>query len=168
MSSFGAHLIIVSDRAAAGIRPDQTAGRLLPELQKHGFHLETVWSTIVPDEEHVIVATLRALVSRPEIGLILTSGGTGVALRDRTPEATKAVIEKELPGFGELMRGISLKSTPMAAGSRALAGVAGRTLVVNLPGSPSGAVECFDAVAQVSKHVLRLLREPPQDCRPGH
>lgn len=160
-----AHVVVVSDRAASGERPDRTAPLLEAALVRHGFRLDAGRVTIVPDDVERIVTVLTTLV-RARVSLVLTTGGTGPAPRDVTPEATRTVIDREYPGFGELMRAESLKITIHAAASRALAGSRGETLVVNLPGSPSGAVECFEAVARPAAHVVELLRGRPGDCAP--
>jgi molybdenum cofactor synthesis domain-containing protein len=97
------------------------------------------------------------LADSGEVAVILTTGGTGVAPRDVTPEATRGVIEREIPGLGELMRAEGLKFTPTAVLSRGLAGVRGQTLIVNLPGSPKGALESFDAIAKLVPHIVDLL-----------
>jgi molybdenum cofactor synthesis domain-containing protein len=112
---------------------------------------------LVADESEQIAAVLCRLADSGQVAVILTTGGTGVALRDVTPEATRGVIEREIPGLGELMRTEGLKFTPTAVLSRGLAGVRGRTLIVNLPGSPKGAVESFDAVAKLVPHIVDLL-----------
>jgi molybdenum cofactor synthesis domain-containing protein len=116
---------------------------------------------LVADESEQIAAVLRRLADSGAVAVILTTGGTGVALRDITPEATRGVIEREIPGLGELMRAEGL--TPTAVLSRGLAGLRGRTLIVNLPGSPKGAVESFDAIAKLVPHIVDLL-----EGRTGH
>jgi molybdenum cofactor synthesis domain-containing protein len=113
---------------------------------------------VLPDERAQIASRLAALADSGDMSAIFTTGGTGVALRDVTPEATRAVIDREIPGLGELMRARGLKATPLAVLSRAVAGTRGRVLIVNLPGSPKGAVESLDAIVEVVPHVLELLR----------
>lgn len=161
-----AHVVVVSDRAYRGVRPDETAPRLRALLEDAGFRMTGPPATILPDERDRIAARLRELVADPAVRFVVTTGGTGAAPRDVTPEATRDVIEREFPGIGELMRAESLKTTIHAAGSRAVAGCAGTTLVVNLPGSPSGAVECLGAVLRPCLHILRLLEGAPADCAP--
>jgi len=112
----------------------------------------------LPDEADLISGRLATLADGNQISAIFTTGGTGLAARDVTPEATRAVIEREIPGLGEMMRSHGRKSTPLAALSRALAGVRGRVLIVNLPGSPRGAVESLDGIIGVVPHILQLLR----------
>ncbi len=160
-----AHVVVVSDRAFSGVRPDETAPLLIQALRAARFAADPAEVSIVSDDQDRIVACLRSVLARPEPRLILTTGGTGVAVRDVTPEATRTILERELPGLGEAMRAASLKVTPLAAASRALAGVAAGRLVVNLPGSPRGAVECFEAIAVVSRHVIDLLSREGGDCR---
>jgi molybdenum cofactor synthesis domain-containing protein len=101
---------------------------------------------------------LATLADGGQVAAIFTTGGTGLALRDVTPEATRAVVDREIPGFGELMRAQGRKSTPMASLSRSLAGTRGRVLIVNLPGSVKGAIESLDAIVELVPHVLELLR----------
>ena len=153
-------LIVVSDRAASGVRPDATAALLLPVAEAAGFRAGHV--RVVPDEVSEIEAAL--LEATKQGGLVLTTGGTGPALRDVTPEATRRVIQRELPGFGEAMRMRSFQTIPTALGSRALAGLCGTALVVNLPGSPKGAVECFELVAPAALHVLKVAVGEGGDC----
>ncbi len=154
-----AALIVVSDRAAAGTRPDETAALLLPLLSAAGFDLADV--VVVPDEVDRIEDALRAQALKGR--LVLTTGGTGVAPRDVTPEATRRVIEKEVPGIAEEIRRRSAERNLKALGSRALSGTAGRSLVVNLPGRPAGAVEAFGFVAGVLPHLVDLLSGPVPD-----
>jgi len=153
-------LLVVSDRAAAGVRPDATADALRPALEAAGFRMEDV--VVVPDEEPRIVDALRERLGR--FDLVLTTGGTGVAPRDVTPEATRRVLEREVPGLGEEMRRRGMEKNPKAIGSRAIAGVAGSTLVLNLPGRPQGAVESFGFVAGVLPHLVDLLRGKADDA----
>jgi molybdenum cofactor synthesis domain-containing protein len=155
-----ATLIVVSDRAAAGERADQTAELLRPVLAQAGFALDTV--RVVPDDRDRIADALRSAVRGG--GLVLTTGGTGVAPRDVTPEATRDVLDLELPGLGEEMRRRSVETTIKALGSRALGGVADRAVVLNLPGRPEGAVECFDAVAGALSHLVALRKGPVPDA----
>jgi molybdopterin adenylyltransferase len=110
----------------------------------------------VPDDLKQIADTLRAWADEG-YGLIITSGGTGISPRDNTPQATLSVIDYQVPGIAELMRSESLKKTPMAALSRAIAGVRGRTLIINLPGSPKGVQECLDAVMPILSHAIEQL-----------
>jgi molybdenum cofactor synthesis domain-containing protein len=163
-NGIGAHVLVASDRAAAGVRADQTAPLLLDELWLLGYELPEPSATIGPDEEGELGRRLRALVRSPRVRLILTTGGTGAGPRDVMPEVTRREIERELPGFGELMRAESLKKTAYAAGSRALAGCVLDKLIVNLPGSPKGAVDCLGFVARPARHVLDLIAGAVADC----
>lgn len=153
-------LIVVSDRAAAGTRPDATAGLLAPALAAAGFSLGA--TVVVPDERPRIAAAIRAAAAGG--GLVLTTGGTGVAPRDVTPEATRDVVEREVPGIVEEIRRRSAERTIKALGSRAVAGTLGRALVLNLPGRPEGAVESFGFVAPVLAHLIDLLAGPVADA----
>jgi molybdenum cofactor synthesis domain-containing protein len=112
----------------------------------------------ISDETSEIAARLATLADGGQVSAIFTTGGTGVAPRDVTPEATRAVIDREIPGLGELMRASGRQATPLAVLSRSLAGTRGRVLIVNLPGSPKGAVESLDAIVELVPHVLELLR----------
>lgn len=148
-------IVTVSDSAVAGTRSDRSGPALRERLEALGFSVRA--QELVPDEREQIAAVLRKLADSAQTRVILTSGGTGVALRDVTPEATRDVIEREIPGLAELMRAEGLKSTPNAALSRAVAGVRGRSLIVNLPGSPKGAVESLDTIAKLIPHIVDLL-----------
>jgi molybdenum cofactor synthesis domain-containing protein len=146
-------LLVVSDRAASGARPDATTDLLRPALAAAGFDLDE--AVVVPDEADRIEEALRARIGRCD--LLLTTGGTGVAPRDVTPDATRRVLEREVPGLCEEIRRRGAASNPKAIGSRAVAGAAGTTLVLNLPGRPAGAVESFGVVAGVLPHLIDLL-----------
>ncbi len=154
-------ILTVSDSAAAGTREDLSGHNLRRRVMELGWSLTS--TGLLPDERGQIAARLTELADSGLNSVILTTGGTGVALRDVTPEATRDVIEREIPGLGELMRTESRKFTPNAVLSRALAGIRGRTLIVNLPGSPKGAVECFDIVSKLIPHVVDLI-----EGRTGH
>jgi molybdenum cofactor biosynthesis protein B len=152
-------LLVVSDRAAAGTRSDETAALLAPAVAEAGFDLVEV--VVVPDERPRIAAALRAATEHA--ALVLTTGGTGVAPRDVTPEATEDVLDVEIPGLAEEMRRVGRARTVNALGSRARAGARGRAIVLNLPGRPAGAVECFRAVAAALPHLVDLRRGPVPD-----
>jgi molybdopterin adenylyltransferase len=148
-------VVTVSDSAVAGARQDLSGPAVRDRAQSFGWTVSEIH--LVPDESPQIADLVRRLADSGDVSLILTTGGTGVALRDVTPEAMRGVIEREIPGLAELMRSEGLKYTPMAALSRGLAGVRGRTLIVNLPGSPRGAVQSLGAIAKLVPHVLELL-----------
>jgi len=148
-------ILTISDSAVAGTREDVSGPKLQARVGDLGWTI--VQTGLLPDERDQIAAQLRDLADSGDSSVILTTGGTGVALRDVTPEATRDAIEREIPGLGELMRAESLKFTPNAALSRAVAGTRGRTLIVNLPGSPKGAVECLNILAKLIPHVVDLI-----------
>lgn len=156
-----AAIIIVSDRGARGERADATAPRLAELLAAAGY--ATGEPVMVADERAVIAAAIRTAAA--PAALVITSGGTGIGPRDVTPEATRDVVSREIPGFGEAMRAASRQKTPFADLSRATAGVLGRALVINLPGSPRGAAECLQTVLPMLAHATRLLRGAVVDCQ---
>jgi molybdopterin adenylyltransferase len=152
-------VLTLSDRSARDKRAD-VSGPALADLI-----LAQNWSVakqaILPDDESAIRETLVEWADSGSIDVILTTGGTGFAPRDVTPEATRAVIEREAPGLAEIMRSEGLKKTPHAMLSRAVAGIRGRTLIVNLPGSPKGAVENLQTILSVLPHAVQLLADDP-------
>jgi molybdopterin adenylyltransferase len=151
--SISVGIITVSDRCAKGEQEDKS-GAVLKELCKDW---ELLAYQIVPDEQHQIEQTLIKLADETGCQLIFTTGGTGFAPRDVTPEATRTVIQKEAPGLCEAMRSATLKHTKFAILSRAVAGIRNHTLIINLPGSPKGVEECFAVIRPVLPHALNLL-----------
>ncbi len=149
-------IVTVSDRSYVGLRED-TSGPALADFIIEQGHMVAV-RTVVPDEEEDIAAILLELVEQ-DVPLILTTGGTGLAPRDVTPEATRKVIEKEIPGLGEEMRRNGLAHTRYSLLSRSLAGIRGGSVIINLPGSPKGALESLESIWDVLPHALRLLRQ---------
>jgi len=154
-------LVTVSDSVSQGGRPDRSGPALRERCLALGW--QVVSAVVVPDESSTLQARLIELADSGLADVILTTGGTGVGPRDSTPEATQAVCEKLIPGLAEVMREKGRQATPRAALSRALAGVRGRTVIVNLPGSPKGAVESFDAVAELLPHAVEVLRGARHD-----
>ena len=150
-----AAVVTVSDSGSAGIRPDTSGPAVAAALAKAG--LRVVAQRLVPDDRAGLAALLRDIADSHLADLVVTTGGTGVALRDITPEATRDVIDREIPGFGELMRARGLEKTRFAPLSRALAGTRGSVLIINLPGSPKGAIESLGAILELVPHVLELL-----------
>jgi molybdopterin adenylyltransferase len=150
--------ITISDRASEGIYEDRSGPEIENVLREFFGGAVKFESVIVPDEIDLISAALKQFADELKCDLIVTTGGTGISTRDVTPEATRAVLEKELPGFGEAMRMQSLAKVKTAILSRALAGTRGRTLIVNLPGKPSAVRECLEILASAMREGLAHLR----------
>jgi len=153
-------IITVSDRASAGIYEDISGKAIIDTLNSY---LTSPWEEvyeIIPDEQDIIEATMIKMADEQNCSLIVTTGGTGPAKRDVTPEATEEVCDRMMPGFGELMRAESLKFVPTAILSRQTAGLRNDTLIVNLPGKPKSIKECLDAVFPAIPYCLDLMNRP--------
>ena len=148
-------VVTISDSVARGAREDQSGPALRQRAEQLGWQVAEV--EVIADDCEAIARLLAELSDRRRVSLILTTGGTGIAKRDVTPEATRTVVEREIPGLAELMRAEGRRFTPRAVLSRGIAGTRGRTLIVNLPGSPKGAVQSLDAVAALAPHIIDLL-----------
>jgi len=159
---FTVAIVTVSDRAARGERVDQS-GPALVELVERRLG-QVIQTDVVPDEPTAIQLLLERLADGGGIDLIVTTGGTGVSPRDVTPEATRNVIGREVPGVTELMRLEGLRHTPLAMLSRGVCGIRGRSVVLNLPGSPTGAVESLEAVLPLLRHLIEKVQGDPADC----
>ena len=156
-----AGILTVSDRASRGQYDDLGGPALKKAAEAHGWRV--VAELLVPDEKPAIQRAVRELIAKGS-HVVLTTGGTGVALRDVTPEAVREIAVRELPGFGEVMRMESMKLTPNAILSRSLAAVVDKSLVLCLPGKPSGAVECLGFVVRAIPHCVDVLQEVPTSC----
>lgn len=153
-------IIAVSDRASKGIYEDISGKAIIDTLNTY---LSSKWEPVyqvIPDEQYLIESTIKQMADKENCCLIVTTGGTGPAVRDVTPEATEAVCDKIMPGFGELMRKVSLQYVPTAILSRQTAGIRGKALVVNLPGKPKSIRECLDAVFPAIPYCIDLIEGP--------
>ncbi len=157
-----AGVLIVSDKASRGEREDRTGDVIVGILKENGFHV--LEKRIVPDERDEIISALKEWSDIRSIPLIITSGGTGVSPRDVTPQATKDIIDYDIPGMGEAMRAKSLQITPNAMLSRAIAGVRKGSLIINLPGSPSGAKDNLLVVMPAIEHALLKISGDTSEC----
>ena len=155
-SPLRARILVLSDAAASGRREDRSGPAVRELLQERGWIVEGL--EILPDEADRIQGMLLAWTEGDDCDAVFTSGGTGLAPRDVTPEATRAVIDKEVPGLAELMRAEGIKHTPRAALSRGIVGARRDKLIVNLPGSPRGACESLQSIIELLPHVIDLLR----------
>lgn len=158
-------VLTISDRSSRGERPDASGPALVEFIQSRGWVVTR--RDVLPDELGVLRESLAALADRDEADIILTTGGTGFAPRDVTPEATREVIEREAPGLAEAMRAAGALKSPHAMLSRAVAGIRGKVLIVNLPGSPKGAVESLQIISPALEHAVQLLRGDPR-AEAGH
>jgi molybdopterin adenylyltransferase len=158
-------ILTVSDRSSRGERPDASGPALMETVTAQGW--QVVRRQIVPDELDMLKQILSEWADSGQMDILLATGGTGFAPRDVTPEATLAIVERLTPGLDEAMRAASLKITPHAMLSRAVSGLRKRTLVINLPGSPKGAVENLQVLIPVLPHAIQLLQEDPAS-EPGH
>jgi len=158
-------VLTVSDRSWRGERPDASGPALIEMVKRRGW--DVVRQSILPDDLTMLSEFLASWCDRGDVDVILTTGGTGFAPRDVTPEATRAVIERDAPGLAEAMRAASAAKSPHAMLSRAVTGIRGKALIINLPGSPKAAVENFQVVMPALEHAVKLLREDP-DAEKGH
>ncbi|TXE11821.1 molybdopterin adenylyltransferase [Seonamhaeicola algicola] len=164
MSAIKIGIITVSDRASAGLYEDLSGKAIINTLNNY---LKSPWNevySIIPDEQTIIEETIINMVDNEQCCLVVTTGGTGPAKRDVTPEATEAVCDRMMPGFGELMRAESLKYVPTAILSRQTAGLRGSSLIVNLPGKPKSIRECLDAVFPAIPYCIDLMEGPFLQC----
>jgi len=158
-------VLTVSDRSARGERPDASGPALTDKIKNQGW--EVIRQSVLPDDFSILRELLESWSDRDDVDVILTTGGTGFAPRDVTPEATRAVVERDAPGLAEAMRAVSATKSPHAMLSRAVAGIRGKVLIINLPGSPKAAVENLQVVIPALEHAVKLLREDP-DAEKGH
>jgi molybdopterin adenylyltransferase len=155
-------VLTISDSSSQGTRLD-TSGELICSLVMQLREAVVSARAVVPDERVQIEVILREWSDEKRLNLVLTTGGTGLAPRDITPEATRAVIEREAPGIAEAMRAESLRHTPFGMLSRGVAGTRGHTLIINLPGSPKAVKECLEHILPVLSHAINLLTEGPRE-----
>lgn len=158
---YRAAIITISDKGSLGEREDKSGPALKKILEKSYEVKDTI---IIPDEADIIASTIKEQVDKYAVDLIITTGGTGVGKRDVTPEATRMVIEKELPGFSEIMRAESYKITPHGIISRGVCGIRGESIIINLPGSPKAATECLMFILAALPHALSKLKGDTDDC----
>ncbi len=158
-------IITISDRSSRGEREDQSGPALATSAEQQGW--QVIRTTIIPDEQDQIAATLKQWADQDDLDVILTTGGTGFSPRDVTPEATLAVIQRPALGIAEAMRAASLRITPHAMLSRAVAGIRLRTLIINLPGSPKAAIENLAIIVPVLPHAVSLIHGDPA-AEAGH
>lgn len=161
LPSIRAAILTISDKGYKGEREDKSGPALAEALKDHA---NITQMTIIPDELEMIKNTLIQLADGGGIDIIFTTGGTGFSARDVTPEATMSVVDRPVPGIPEAMRQASMEKTERAMLSRAAAGIRGKTLIINLPGSPKAAVECLEVFLPVMQHAIEILRGDAHDC----
>lgn len=155
-------ILTLSDKGSKGEREDLSGKALKDFSEVEGW--KVIKYEIIPDEKEQIVKILKIWVDKEKLDFIITTGGTGVYPRDVTPEATKEVIEKEIPGIPEYIRYISYPLTPMAALTRGVAGIRKKTLIINLPGSPKAIKEIFPKLIPIIKHAIEKIKGNPSEC----
>ena len=158
---YKAAVITVSDKGSRGERQD-TSGPALKKMLESSYNIGEV--VIVPDELEIIMAAIKHEIDEHGVDLVVTTGGTGVSKRDITPEATRLIIDRELPGFAEVMRLESFKVTPRGIISRAVCGIRNESIIINLPGSEKAATECLGFVLRAIPHALAKIKGDPEDC----
>lgn len=163
---YRAALITMSDKGSQGLREDTAGDAIVKILEENGWELE--YRTLIPDDFEMIKTELIKCADEMKVTLTVTCGGTGFSLRDVTPEATLAVVDREVRGIPEAMRAESMRITPMGMLSRAAAGLRGQTLIINLPGSRKAASECLEAVVKPIKHGVEVLLGEAVDCAALH
>ena len=162
MTSYTGGILTISDKGSRGEREDTSGPQLREMLNEQGYSV--VAYAVVPDEVAIIEETLRDWADELKIDLILSTGGTGVSPSDLTPEATRAVLDREIPGIGEAMRLASLQKTPNAILSRGIAGIRKQSLIINLPGSKKAARENLEAVLPALQHAIYKIKGGTKDC----
>ena len=155
-------VITVSDKGSRGEREDLSGRDVIRILADLPIRIDAY--EIIPDEKEAIQDKIREYADRKHLDLVVTTGGTGVSPRDVTPDATLEILEKELPGMAEAMRRKSMEKTPHAMISRAVAGIRGQCLIINLPGSPKGARENLEVILPALKHAIEKIKGDPSDC----
>ncbi len=155
-------VLTLSDRGAAGEREDKSGPEIKKKMQEIEGDVE--YYNIIPDDKNELKAELLKLSDKLDFDLIFTTGGTGLAPRDITPDVTKEIIEREVPGIAETMRWESIKKTPHAMLSRAVVGVRNKTLIINLPGSPKAVRECLDVILPALAHAVDLVNDNVESC----
>lgn len=157
-----AAVITLSDKGFKGEREDVSGPTIIKRLEEEGY--EVVEYVLIPDDPNMLKQTLIRLADQRDVNLILTTGGTGCSLRDNTPEATKEVIDREVPGISEAIRSESLKITPHAMLSRGVSGIRGKSLIINLPGSPKACLESMEVFIKPVKHAIKLIHGEDKEC----
>lgn len=163
---YTAAVITISDKGSQGLREDTSGPALVKLLEENGY--EVGYTAIIPDEFDQIQRELKHCADELDAWLVLTTGGTGFSLRDVTPEATEGVLDRRTPGIPEAMRAESMRITPMGCLSRETAGIRGKTLIINLPGSKKASVENFSAVIHPVRHGVEIIRGISHDCAAIH